>query len=311
MSMLKKEFGSRVVDRRHKKAAAIMLSLWALFLLSAMVISWVLDIDTRLTNSGNASRALEAEAMACSGAEIALHPNVKAGSSVLRGRFAPNQSYEARVTGEGGRLNVNLLLAGQNPQFVELLRRYLEIKGVDLNERDHMIDCLLDWVDPDNLIRLNGAEDDPGYKAANKPLTTLEELKRVRGWEEFTSRPDWDADLTLFSPIPQIDVLWASRDVLLALPGMTEGLIDRYLTMRPGPDGIQGTDDDAIKTVADFKVALGVTQVQFDQIAPFVSANGPVLRVVSVGRSGTATRTVRMVISKVGSAIQLKSWKEL
>lgn len=311
MSMLKKEFGSRVVDRRHKKAAAIMLSLWALFLLSAMVISWVLDIDTRLTNSGNASRALEAEAMACSGAEIALHPNVKAGSSLLRGRFPPNQSYEARVTGEGGRLNVNLLVAGQNPQFIELLRRYLEVKGVDLNERDHMIDCLLDWVDPDNLIRLNGAEDDPGYKAANKPLTTLEELKRVRGWEEFTSRPDWDADLTLFSPIPQIDVLWASRDVLLALPGMTEGLIDRYLTMRPGPDGIQGTDDDAIKTVADFKVALGVTQVQFDQIAPFVSANGPVLRVVSVGRSGTATRTVRMVISKVGSAIQLKSWKEL
>jgi hypothetical protein len=63
--------------------------------------------------------------------------------------------------------------------------------------------------------------------------------------------------------------------------------------------------------VADFKVALGVTQVQFDQIAPFVTANGPVLRVVSLGRSGTATRTVRMVISKVGSAIQLKSWKEL
>lgn len=306
MSMLKKEFGSRVMDRRHKKAAAIMLSLWALFLLSAMVISWVLDIDTRLTNSGNASRALEAEAMACSGAEIALHPAVKAGSSVLRGRFPPNQSYEARVTGEGGRLNVNLLLAGQNPQFIELLRRYLEVKGVDLNERDHMIDCLLDWVDPDNLIRLNGAEDDPGYKAANKPLTTLDELKRVRGWEEFTSRPDWDADLTLFSTSPQIDVVWASRDVLLALPGMTEGLVDRYLSVRPGPDGIQGTDDDV-----DFWIALGLRPDQYPQLASLVGGRGPILRIVSVGRSGTATRTVRMVISKVGSAIQLKSWKEL
>ena len=311
MSTPRKEFGSAAIDRRYKKAAAIMLSLWALFLLSAMVISWALDIDTRLTNSGSANRALEAEAMACSGAEIALHPFVKAGSSLLRGNFPPNQSYETRVTGEGGRLNLNLLVAGQNPQFVELLRRYLEVKGVDLNERDHMIDCLLDWVDPDNLIRLNGAEDDPGYKAANKPLTTLEEVKRVRGWEEFTSRPDWDADLTIMSTSPQIDVLWASRDVLLSLPGMTEGLVDRYLSARAGPDGIQGTDDDAVKTLADFKVALGVTEVQFAQIAPFVTVNGPVLRVVSVGRSGTATRTVRMVISKVGSAIQLKSWKEL
>ena len=311
MSILKKEFGSAVIDRRYKKAAAIMLSLWALFLLSAMVISWALNIDTRLTNSGSASRALEAEAMACSGAEIALHPSVKAGSSLLRGTFSQNQSYEARVTGEGGRLNVNLLMAGQNPQFIELLRRYLEVKGVDLNERDHMIDCLLDWVDPDNLVRLNGAEDDPNYRPANKPLSTLEELKRVRGWEEFTARPDWDADLTIMSTSPQIDVLWASRDVLLSLPGMTEGLVDRYLSARLGPDGIQGTEDDAVKTLADFPVAMGLTRVQFEQIAPFVTVNGPVLRVVSTGRSGTATRTVRMVISKVGSAIQLKSWKEL
>jgi hypothetical protein len=301
-------FGSAVIDRRYKKAAAIMLSLWALFLLSAMVISWALDIDTRLTNSGSANRALEAEAMACSGAEVALAlpPNRMAGSSLLHGTFPPNQSYETRVTGEGGRLNVNLLVAGQNPQLIELLRRYLEIKGVDLNERDHMIDCLLDWVDPDNLVRLNGAEDDPGYKAANKPLTTLDELKRVRGWEEFTSRPDWDADLTIMSTSPQIDVLWASRDVLLALPRMTEVLVDRYLSVRAGPDGIQGTEDDV-----DFWIALGLRPEQYPQLATLVGGRGPILRVVSVGRSGTATRTVRMVISKVGTAIQLKSWKEL
>ncbi|MEY2518382.1 MAG: ral secretion pathway protein [Verrucomicrobiota bacterium] len=303
------------MNRRHKKAAAIMLSLWALFLLSAMVISWALDIDTRLTNSGSANRALEAEAMACSGAEVALAlpPNRMAGSSLLHGTFPPNQSYETRVTGEGGRLNVNLLVAGQNLQFRELLRRYLEIKGVDLNERDHMIDCLVDWIDPDNLVSLNGAEDEPGYKAANKPLTTLEELKRVRGWEEFTSRPDWDADLTIMSTGAPIDVLWASRDVLLALPRMTEGLVDRYLSARAGPDGIQGTEDDPVKTPTDFFwIALGLRPEQVPpQIANLVTVGGPILRVVSTGRSGTATRTVRMVISKVGTAIQLKSWKEL
>ena len=45
---------------------------------------------------------------------------------------------------------------------IELLRKYLEIKGIDLNERDQMIDTLLDWVDADNLVRLNGAEDEAG-----------------------------------------------------------------------------------------------------------------------------------------------------
>ena len=73
-------------------------------------------------------------------------------------------SYEVRITGEGGRLNLNWLLAGENPVRLEMLRKYLEIKGVDLNERDHMIDCLLDWVDPDNLVRLNGAENEGDYQ---------------------------------------------------------------------------------------------------------------------------------------------------
>jgi hypothetical protein len=312
MRILKQEFGSAVIDRRYKKAAAIMLSLWALFLLSAMVISWALDIDTRLTNSGAASRALEAEAMACSGAEIAMHPLVKPGSSLLKGYFPPNQSYETHVTGEGGRLNVNLW--AQNPQFRELLSRYLEIKGVDLNERQHMIACLVDWIDPGNEISLNGAEDEPGYKPANKPLTTLDELKRVRGWEEFTARPDWDADLTIFGTIAQIDAVWASRDVLLALPGMTEGLVDRYLSARAGPDGIQGTDDDPIQNqdMAAFLRVMGLTQPQFEQIRPFVTVGGPIKRVVSVGRSGTATRTVRMIFSQASGRFGiLLNWKEL
>ena len=69
------------------------------------------------------------------------------------------------------------------------MRKYLEIKGVDLNERDQMIDCLLDWVDPDNLVRLNGAEEEPDYKPSNAPLKTLDELKRVRGGRISTPGP--------------------------------------------------------------------------------------------------------------------------
>src|SRR6266851_974326 len=49
--------------------AAIMLALWALFLLSALVISWALDIDSRLSLSGDGARMLKAEAVACSGAQ--------------------------------------------------------------------------------------------------------------------------------------------------------------------------------------------------------------------------------------------------
>jgi type II secretory pathway component PulK len=112
----------------QRSGAALMLALWALFLLSAMVIAWTLDIDSRLTLSGNASRVVEAEAMASSGAEVALSPTVEAGSSALHGSLGQNQTYEARIVGEGGRLNLIWILAfPENPQRLAILRQYLEV----------------------------------------------------------------------------------------------------------------------------------------------------------------------------------------
>ena len=288
-----------------------MLSLWALFLLSAMVISWALNINSQLTISGNANRTLEAEAMACSGAEVAIHPAIKPGSSLLSLHKSRTVSYEAHITGEGGRLNLNWLIAGENPVRLEVLRKYLEVRGIDLNERDHMIDALLDWVDPDNLVRLNGAEAEGDYRPNNTILLRLEDVKKIKGWEDFASGPDWDKDFTLSSTGP-IDLTWASRETLLALPGMTEPLVDQFITLRLGADGIESTDDDPdFKSAEDVRIALGFTAEQFKQLAPLVGFKDQVLRIVSVGKSGDVTRVIRMVVRKTGSVPQLITWKEL
>jgi general secretion pathway protein K len=297
--------------RPNPRGAALMLALWALFLLSVMVISWALDIDSRLKVSGSANRILEAEAMACSGVEVALHPSVKAGSPNLVRHINDRESYEARITGEGGRLNLNWIVAGEDPKRLEILRKYLEIKGVDLNERDRMIDCLLDWVDPDNLVRLNGAEESDDYHPANSLLTRIDDLKKVKGWEKFTSEPGWDNDLTINSNGP-IDLTWASREVLLALPGMTEPLVDSFLQVRRGTDGIDGTDDDAkFKSLDDIRAVLGLSPEQFNSLSGLVGFRDPVSRIVSVGKSGATTRVVQMVVRKVGTQPHMITWKEL
>jgi general secretion pathway protein K len=295
---------------QKSRGAAIMLALWALFLLSAMVISWALDIDSRLSLSGNANRVLEAEAMACSGAEVALHPVVKPGSPNLVRHIGDRKSYEARITGEGGRLNLNWLVAGEDPNRLDILRRYLENKGIDLNERERMIDCLLDWVDPDDLVRLNGAEASDDYQPANTLLTRIDELKKVKGWAEFTSNPGWDDDFTVNSSGP-IDVTWASRDVLLALPGMTDSLVDRFLELRRGPDHVDGTVDDMqLKSPADLQGAFGLSPDQFKVLNNLIGFKDPNYRVVSVGKSGNARRTVQLVFLRTGDAPQIRTWKE-
>jgi general secretion pathway protein K len=301
------------IRRLQKKGrgAALMLSLWALFLLSAMVISWALEINSRLTLSGSANRILEAEAMACSGSEVALHPMIKPGSPNLKRHVDSRESYEAQISGEGGRLNLNWLVAGEDPTRLEILRKYLENKGIDLNEREHMIDCLLDWVDPDNLVRLNGAEESDDYHPANKLLTRIDELKKVKGWAEFTSAPGWDNDLTLNSSGP-IDITWASRDVLMALPGLTEPLVEAFLQIRRGPDGIDGTQDDVqFKSLEEVRTLLGFSPDQFSALNGIVGFKDPVIRIVSVGKSGDTTRVVQMVVRKVGNGAQMITWKEL
>ena len=99
--------------------------------------------------------------------------------------------------------------AGEAPDRLEILRRYLEHKGVDLNERDTMIDSLLDWVEPNaGLHRLNAPPERDDYHPPHTLLTRIDELKKVAGWAEFTSTPGWDDDFTLNSSGP-VDVAWA------------------------------------------------------------------------------------------------------
>jgi hypothetical protein len=58
------------------------------------------------------------------------------------------------------------------------------------------------------------------------------------------------------------------------------------------------------------QVALGLTRDQFVQLQGLVTDTSPVIRIVSVGKSGAVTRTVRMVMFKQGNAMRLLSWKE-
>ena len=298
-----------------------MLALWALFLLSAMVISWALDITSRLTASGNASRVLDAEAMASSGADLALHPLVKPDSANLHRQIANREGYDVQIVGECGRLNLNLLAPGgvENTPLKEILRQYLSLKGVELNNIDTMIDSLLDWVSPGQGIHhLNACPETDDYRPPHAPLTSVDDLKKICGWAEFTSKPGWDEDFAMIpSPCTQIALAWASRDVLRAL-GIGEDRVDAFLQLRRGQDGIDGTADDAQLDQTTAFATLGLNLPQNQQ--PPALAKGllifesPAFRVVSTGKSGDVTRSVQMLVSKIGGVSggpKVITWKEL
>src|ERR1700730_978483 len=286
--------------------AALLLALWALFLLSAMVIAWALNINSRLAFSSNANRVVEAEAMASSGADIALNPIIQPDSPNLHMKFGGGGRFDVQMTGECGRLNLNFLTQQEDPTKLAILRQYLSLKGVELNDLDVMMDSLLDWVSPNRgLHHLNAPEETDDYRSPHAPLNSVDELKKIFGWTEFTSKPGWDKDFTVVANCGAIDLAWASRDVWRALPGMGDDSVDRFLQLRQGPDGIDGTADDFQFTVTagtqvppEVWAALGLKPQQYAQIQQLVQFKGPVLRIVSIGKSGDVTRSVEMVVQK-------------
>jgi hypothetical protein len=309
-------------NSKLRSGAALMLALWALFLLSAMVISWALDINSRLTVSGNASRVLDAEAMASSGADLALHPLVKPDSANLHRQIDNREGYDVQIIGECGRLNLNLLAPGgvENTQLKEILRQYLSLKGIELNNADTMVDSLLDWMSPPGLHRLNACPESDDYKPLHAALTSVEDLKKICGWAEFTSKPHWDEDFTLSNCGGVLDLAWASRDMLRALVQSLgiggDDRVDQFLQLRQGPDGIDGTPDDGLVDMPTALRTLGFPAQQSQQLTGLNLGlkNTLVFRVTSVGKSGDVTRTVQMIVSKGGAAggrPMVMSWKEL
>ncbi|HLJ93245.1 MAG TPA: type II secretion system protein GspK, partial [Gemmataceae bacterium] len=92
------------------------------------------------------------------------------------------QPYRFGVGDECGKINLNTLLkldsSGQKAHDILLMLP---------NMTEDVANSILDWLDPDDDTRTNGAESDyygglnPGYRAKNGPLDSLEELLLVKG----------------------------------------------------------------------------------------------------------------------------------
>jgi hypothetical protein len=88
-------------------------------------------------------------------------------------------------------------------------------------------------------------------------------------------------------------------------------MVERFLQLRQGPDGIDGTEDDTqFKAMEEVRATLGLNEEQFKQLNGLISFKDPIFRVVSVGMAGKAKRTVQMVFRRVGVVPSVITWKE-
>ena len=159
-------------------------------------------------------------------------------------------TYSVRLIDEGGKI-------GLNRADETLLRRVFANLGLDQDTQEALADAILDWRDPDSLVRLHGAEDEyylalpRPYAAKNGPFDSVEELLLVRGVTRellfgappsAAERPDQPSIplkeiFSVFAHTANINVRTAPKAVLRALLGGVEEDVDELIEARTEDPG--------------------------------------------------------------------------
>ena len=224
---MKGKFISFLRDLRGLKKAergiALMLVLWVLILLSIMVFEFCHTMRIEATITKNFKEGEKSYYLAQAGINRAIIEIVKTKSAVKKfkgskksmvkaeeedideeeeelNEWKPREEpyvfpfedgeCEVRIGDEGSKINLNWI-AKKAKSNRKLLTDILENScGLEGEERDVIVDSIIDWVDKDHNHLLNGAEDeyydsleDP-YECRDGEFVVTEELLLVRGVTE-------------------------------------------------------------------------------------------------------------------------------
>ena len=161
-------------------------------------------------------------------------------------------SGQVRVKSESDSARIDL-----NGADEKVLASMFDSLGVDASTRDGLVDSILDWRDPDDVPRANGAEvDDYGGSFVatkrlpfNGPFKNMQEVMLVKhmtpdlyfGRVSFDPRSNEHHKIlglrdvaTIGSGTKLVDVNTAPVEVLLALPGVNQELAAKIIAAREG-----------------------------------------------------------------------------
>lgn len=150
----------------------------------------------------------------------------------LKLKYPAASDITVRFYDLSGKLNISRI----NQQQIQQLLAHL--LGEDNKQIPELVDAWLDWIDTDELKRLNGAEKEYylkhelGYIPRNGPLASVEELRLIKGFDKVFSDIDLDSVFTLYGGRLSVNPNIASKEALMMLPGMDISSAEEILAAR-------------------------------------------------------------------------------
>lgn len=229
---------SRAFFAGRQSGIALIIVLWIMTLLTLIASSFIHAMRTEINIVGNSVARAKLEAAANAGVQRAILEMVKPPQmtdrwntfGVAQAWSFQGQNLQVSLLDESGKIDINV---GNEV----LMRGLFRSQGATEEEAVALMDAVLDWRDADSIKRLRGAEEADyaaaglTYKPANAAFQSIEELRLVMGITPALYQRLAPL-ITIYSRQAGINSQIASREVLRAIPGVTEQQIDEYLKLR-------------------------------------------------------------------------------
>lgn len=258
----------RCID--NESGIALFLVLWVLALLTVIVGEFCYTMRTEVNITRNFKEETEAYYIAGAGLNRAIvelirnekipqkvnapesdeeeaEERLRVNTDIPPVPFGGGQ-FKVHVASESGKINLNTA-------NIRLLRMMLSGFGLEDEDRDVIVDSILDWRDKDHFHRVNGAEDDY-YRSLSEPyecrdgaFKSVGELLLVRGMTPELFYGGLEDIVTVYEDdkvfkskkkkktlAGRVNINAATYTMLISLPGMTEDLAREIIDYRKGSD---------------------------------------------------------------------------
>lgn len=302
------------LGRGSLRGSALVAILWIIAILSIAVFSATQFLFIELESESNASALFHAELLADRGIAIASHPQVEKGDPLLVQTVNANDSFAARISSEGDRLNINSLL--ENAEFDRIVLEELFTRwGLRRDIAADVVDNLIDWIDEDSEPTNVGAEQSNYFSQDrlnhpfNRPFESLNEVLLVKDFNlVVAANPAWKDAFTLLSS-GELDINEAPLELIAVACLTSDEIARQFVAIRDGLDQVPGTlDDIKFESVDEALQILRVPEGLMDDISPRLSVEDPSKRLISIGRSGAIAVERSVTIQYTGELGAILSW---
>ena len=307
------------------RGSALIISLLIITTLSGLTVAFSEDSNIELTLAGFSRNGHRAYQIGRSGVHLALAlldqdkdktmDSLNEDWNLFGVESFPEElpeglSFSGRIVDENSKMNLNYLRkdTGEiDEERVEQLLRLFRALGLE----EDLVNPILDWLDSDEIKRLNGAERDYyetlkyPYSCANGPFQTIGQIFLVKGIKEIHRfGADGEKGITDFFTIygdGKINLNTASSELLQGLDEGIDSIIANAI--------LEHRREKDFQTIDDLKKVLGIDDELFNRISSWITVNSSFFTIEVTGKCQEAVAQIKAVALREDNRSMLIYWQ--